>query len=539
MLLSGSPVSGQEPLEDGSLTEEVEVSIVNLDVYVTDKKGRPITGLTREDFRILEDRQEVEISNFLAVENTPSGEMSADGALVEPLHLVIYLDNALMLPSERQRVLTDVREFLTRKFPRETRFMLATHGSSLDVVVPYTTEAERVTLALENLEKDATGITTRTDRNRAEFAIESVYDACDTAPNCAPCEDVWEEMVQAARGYAIDVDQRTSSATNTLFRFIASLGGLPGRKALLYLSSGMEQRPGEDMFYSLTTMKRCPERASDINAYLGEFDQTSRLYTLAAHANANRVTFYTLDTAGIRESDDGQQSAVATSNLRGPLYLLGSETGGESIFNSARPLSQLEGMAQDLTNYYSIAYNPVNRREQERRPDVMVQSHLIDVELPGNKKAQIRYRRSMRPKTLKERLAERLMATLILGAEDNPLEAKIEIDQPTLIAEKRHKVPVRVVIPGNRLLRIAQDTEVDSRVRIFMVARDDQNRGTEVREKVFRLGDDLGALAGGGALSYVINLELDPGDYQIAIGIRDEIARTASYLRQPVSIAKP
>ena len=196
-------------------------------------------------------------------------------------------------------------------------------------------------------------------------------------------------------------------------------------------------------------------------------------------------------------------------------------------------------MAQDLTNYYSIAYRPINRREQERRRGVMVQSHLIDVELPGNKKAQVRYRRSMRPKTLKERLAERLMATLILGAEDNPLEAKVEIDPPSLVSEKRHKVPVRVVIPGNKLLRIAQDTEVDSRVRIFMVARDEQNRGTEVREKVFRLGDDLGALAGSGALNYVINLELDPGEYELAVGIRDEIARTASYLRQPVSISKP
>ena len=251
----------------------------------------------------------MEITNFLAVENTPSGEMSADGALVEPLHLVIYLDNALMLPNDRQRVLTDVKSFLERSFPRETRFMLASHGMSLDVVVPYTTEAERVVFALDTLEKDSTGIATRTDRSRAQFAIQSAYEACEASRNCEPCEDVWQEMVQAARTYAVDVDQRTTSATNNLFRFIASLGGLPGRKALLYLSSGMEQRPGEDMFYSLITPDRCPERATDINAFIGEYDHTSRIYTLAAHANANRVTFYTLDTAGVRQSGGSGRKA--------------------------------------------------------------------------------------------------------------------------------------------------------------------------------------------------------------------------------------
>ena len=33
--------------EEGAYVETVDVTVVNLDVYVTDKKGVPITGLTR------------------------------------------------------------------------------------------------------------------------------------------------------------------------------------------------------------------------------------------------------------------------------------------------------------------------------------------------------------------------------------------------------------------------------------------------------------------------------------------------------------
>ena len=46
--------------------ETVDVNVVNVEVYVTDKKGEPITGLKAEDFEILEDKREVEITNFYA-----------------------------------------------------------------------------------------------------------------------------------------------------------------------------------------------------------------------------------------------------------------------------------------------------------------------------------------------------------------------------------------------------------------------------------------------------------------------------------------
>ncbi|RMH20012.1 MAG: hypothetical protein D6696_09145, partial [Acidobacteria bacterium] len=45
------------------------------DVYVTDKSGRPVSGLSREDFELRVDGRPVEITNFLAVAAPPPPEL--------------------------------------------------------------------------------------------------------------------------------------------------------------------------------------------------------------------------------------------------------------------------------------------------------------------------------------------------------------------------------------------------------------------------------------------------------------------------------
>src|SRR5260370_15470676 len=51
--------------------ETIEVSIVNLDVIVTDKRGHRIHGLTKDDFEVFEDGKPQPISNFAAYAPEP------------------------------------------------------------------------------------------------------------------------------------------------------------------------------------------------------------------------------------------------------------------------------------------------------------------------------------------------------------------------------------------------------------------------------------------------------------------------------------
>src|SRR6476620_488926 len=54
--------AGQAPF-----LEQVEVEVVNVDVQVTDGSGRPVTGLGKGDFELLEDSKPVKITNFEAL----------------------------------------------------------------------------------------------------------------------------------------------------------------------------------------------------------------------------------------------------------------------------------------------------------------------------------------------------------------------------------------------------------------------------------------------------------------------------------------
>ena len=117
----------------GDFFETIDVSVVNVDVYVTDKKGNRINGLKREDFEILEDRKPMAITNFYAVDEgrpIPTGEEVEQPSPApaipglppvipedQRLHLVVYIDNFNIHPFSRNRTFAALREFL-RDFPK-------------------------------------------------------------------------------------------------------------------------------------------------------------------------------------------------------------------------------------------------------------------------------------------------------------------------------------------------------------------------------------------------------------------------------------
>ena len=516
-----------EDRPSSTFRDVIDVSIVNLDVYVTDKKGRPITGLEREDFEIQEDYRPVEITNFVAIEGSSGGPGTSSA---EPLNLVLYLDNLLLEPAHRSRVLGDIATFLGREFPAETQFLLATNDTKLDVVLPRTPDVGELLSALDNLDSDAIGIRNIADRRRATESIAATYEACDNTPLCDPCRDVWDQMAQYARAYAIETEIRMSRATGSLARFIAALGGLPGRKVLLYVSDGLQQRPGIDLFYSLGDF--CPDRQREITSLYFEYDETTRLNRLAAHANANRVTFYPLDAAGVRGDRGTREDSARIANLQSSLFLLGNETGGLAILNAHRPLEALEAVAQDFSSYYSIAY-----RATDRRPAA---DHLIDVKVAGEGRGKrVRYRRTVRAKSVSERLAEQLMAALILGVKENPLEVRVTVEEPIPVAKKLFSVAVRIELPSAKLTRLDDGSSIEARLRLFLTARDERNRGTELREKTIELSKHELAPAENetAMLSYVISIDLPPGRFELALGVRDEIAQVASYLTHAVEVS--
>ena len=60
--------------------EAVDVEVVNVDVYVTDPAGNPVTGLTRDDFVLLESKKRLAIDYFYASDESRDRQVAgSDG----------------------------------------------------------------------------------------------------------------------------------------------------------------------------------------------------------------------------------------------------------------------------------------------------------------------------------------------------------------------------------------------------------------------------------------------------------------------------
>ena len=132
LLMALLPVLGaaQQP---PTFTEEIEVRVMDLDVSVTQKDGRPVTDLRREDFTVRVDGKPVPIDYFARVDAgtihapdlataSPDQVLDAyrrgDEAFV-PRHFLLYVDLGHLAPSGRKRALESLRDLVTRMGPND------------------------------------------------------------------------------------------------------------------------------------------------------------------------------------------------------------------------------------------------------------------------------------------------------------------------------------------------------------------------------------------------------------------------------------
>ncbi len=358
---------------------------------------------------------------------------------------------------------------------------------------------------------------------------------------CAPpgdCDCVWYQMLTLRDLYAAEVSGRQDRSRDGLAEMVRSLAGLDGRKALFYVSSGLEQYPGVDLVQYMSDV--CPKYENEFQQTIWRWDDTSALSELATEANANRVTFYTLDAGGLRPSgaaDAGDEeyrfrpslrvSEIRHRNLESSLFILADRTGGRAVFNANAPAEALNALSQDFTNYYSLGFEPQEPADGKK--------HRIQVELAGKHRgATLRFRQSFRDKPAGEQQIERTLTALYWERETNPLGAEVAVGALRETGRRHYEVPVEIRLPERSLTRLAP-TE-PAHIHLTLAAHDLAHGSTDLREKRVELpapaeGQEVHLLS--------IEIGLAEGSYRFAAGIRDETGDVASYLGLSSEVPPP
>lgn len=324
-----APVTDDEWSDLDSFGEEISVEVVNLQVRVLDRQGRPVTGLARDDFELYQDGEPIELSNFAAFEEPVAGaaaerdpnappweppkehfalEVSEEPANLEArearevpeedrLHLAVLIDNRSLRPTDRARVFGDLREFLASNLRAGDRVAVAVNHRGLQLVQRFTDEPAQVARALDRIEKlAASGTQLETERRSALREISrALQDAEEQAGRTReePCRGAFGYMQGAAQRYAAVVEGEVHSSAGALATLSQILSGVPGSKVLLYVGNGLAQTPGMVLFEYIAEL--CPDQRTLIAGFQQQYDLSWLYEEVAARANAAGVTLYTLE----------------------------------------------------------------------------------------------------------------------------------------------------------------------------------------------------------------------------------------------------
>jgi hypothetical protein len=349
-----------------------------------------------------------------------------------------------------------------------------------------------------------------------DHQIEVVIDALTVGGWGATAEARIREYAEVETSYV-------AASLDALETVVGWLGGLPGRKAVLYVSDGLPAVPGEDLFIWAEARSgfKSGQRISGMNS--GTYDASELFRRVTSKASRNRVAIYPIEAMGARWVRGTRLQEARIQNRQNGLSFLAEETGGRTMFNVSQAGVALQTMAADLSSYYSIGYRP-QRQADDRE-------HKVEVKVKG-KGLTARYRRWYQDKSLGEAIAERTAATMVFGAEENPLGAALEIGQQTPAGDS-FVVPLRVKVPLGKLYLEPKGEKREGRLRLFVVATGG-DKVTPVREtRVVTVTVPEKDLAEGKAPEYVheVRIKLEKGSWTVGVGVRDEIATTTSYLQ--------
>jgi hypothetical protein len=237
LALSARPEVARAQAGSEGFTERVEVRVMDLDVVVTDRDGRPVRDLKRGDFTVRLGGKVVPIDYFARVDagaiqapdlatvspeqviEAPSG---AEQAYL-PRHFLIYADLGRLSPDWKRRALGPLRDFVVRLGPHDLGRVVIFDGRS-KVLTEWTSKKESLLSALSAIEK-VVGM------SRLISERQAIYDIEHPPGITPPQRQRYREFVVAQ--YTAQERAATGLLLEDVEAGVAALAPLAGKKSCL------------------------------------------------------------------------------------------------------------------------------------------------------------------------------------------------------------------------------------------------------------------------------------------------------------------
>ncbi len=538
-----------------------QLDLVTVDVIVTDKDGRPVEGLTADDFVLKEEGRIQSISSFDAVavhESTPTQApwmariATNQGPPPRPERsFSVIFDDAHLTPSHVGAAKKAVRDFLEQVLRDGDQVTLsATSGggwwsaqmpegrSDIETFLArfegkrtYNPSAPNALSDFEAMRLQNSrdpNILTEVSRRFFENGVIADPPPVNARDNSrrdlqiSPGQLMINTM--AAQIYA-ERTSKTQATLRTLKRVVEALGATRGRKSVILVSEGFIWDP------SLPEMREVERAARQANAVLYFVDARGLSGGPAIH------------DAEVAQATDGRDMAVmqaAASQESDGSRSLADDTGGFSVQNTNDLTKGFKRIAADSRNHYLLGFSSSNpkRDGKFRKLSVEVRRPGVDVRArkgyyaPSDEK-------EARPLG-KDDLAPPVRRALDSpwGADGIPLRLTSYVLAPT--GAKSLTLLVAEADPAGVAFESKAGRE-DGVLETFAVvtARDSGETFTAERRLDLSLPHDVLARLGTAWLPVMRDFQLPAGVYQARLLVRDPKTGRVGSVRHEFEVPEP
>jgi len=534
-LLLSTSLRAQVP----SLGETMEIAIVNVDVVVTDAQGKRVYGLTRDDFQILENGRSQPLSHFAEYRGTAvtAGiDLPAAAPVEQPTQrrtLVIFIEQFKLSGMYVDPFIASIRDLVRATVRAGDAVSVITFDGTARVRVSSTSDVALVERELEIIGRECIGpVRDKTALAAIQAAEVREFDATGEAMLAkrglaSPRPSGTNVAVHAARMFALDARLEMNRRVATINTLLSGMAGIEGKKMLLLASHRLGEYIGAEYYYAAgvsDSVIPSMERAA--------IDNRQAIRSIIANANAAGVTIYPIFPTGLdyRPSDPSQPD-VGRAVLMNEMVMLreiADKTGGVSTYGSANTAELLPHVAEDMSDYYSLAYRASSRREDGARA-IVVKTR--------DKTLKVRARREFVEKSDDTRMRDRVLAALHDGGLGSSFQLSADLGRPMQVSRRTETAPLKVRIPISALTLLPQGGKHAGSFTVYAITGGTLGEISEItrRTQTFDIPAADLARARAGHFTYNFDVIIEQSTRQIAVGVLDEISKDFGLVSVPVA----
>jgi VWFA-related protein len=549
--------SQQPPAEIPPPTIRVTTHMVLVDVVVTDKQGNAIPGLRAEDFALEENGKSQKI---VAVTTPPQNEPTAlpPGIYSNRAQFrspggpitVMLLDVINTAFSDQAYARRQMLSFVRDQYKPGQRMAVFTLTGSLNVLQDFTSDPQVLYLALQrfrpepqhfaNAGQATTSAANSPTGSSAVAALDaSTAPASDMTSSLSPAVAAQVSAAQTALQSFQDAqvayaqEQRTVMTLQALNSLGRILGGLPGRKNVLWVTGNLP--------FSLI-----PENRNMSDAELEE--NLPSLYTrrVGEHSAGNyAATFRALHGEEIRETSarlasaqvaiypvDARGLSISTSiDAQETMREMARETGGRAYVNQNEIRVGVQRAFDDVSATYTLGYYPENKKFDGKYRSIKVKVKKDGVELQNRRGYY-----AIDPTQIKGYSAQQEVASALHDSIPSTLVGFSARVRPASANSTPGKVSVDFLVDASTLS--TEDTSSGKRLNLGFYATVFSPQGKMLAERSQKVDQAFNADVYKQILEKGLLLHMDidpqPGNNQLRLAVQDNQTGLVGTINAPL-----